>query len=79
MNRQELGRGHYGVVHRANVLDGTARWPVALKSARQDFIVGLTSSPQDELLREGEVMAAIPYHENIANLQVRHSRVVLCK
>jgi len=70
---KELGRGHYGVVYKATVLDGTARWPVALKSARQDLSSHAAVNSQEELLREGEIMAALnPYHENIANLQVRN-------
>ncbi len=60
-------------------MDGTARWPVALKCARPgheengggDYdAAAVALSPQQELVKEGEVMAALPYHENIANLQV---------
>ncbi len=80
--RKELGRGHYGVVFRAHVVDGAARWPVALKCAKapemeagdaqgySDGGGGALLSPQEELVKEGEVMATLPYHENIANLQV---------
>ena len=79
--RKELGRGHYGVVFRAHVVDGAARWPVALKCAKTPEIEGDVQgysdggggtllSPQEELVKEGEVMATLPYHENIANLQV---------
>ncbi len=78
--RKELGRGHYGVVFRAHVVDGAARWPVALKCAKapettegegyNDGAGGALLSPQEELVKEGEVMATLPYHENIANLQV---------
>ncbi len=82
LSRSELGRGHYGVVYSAHVVDGTARWPVAVKCAKgkgeeeedagDDDDANVDLSPQEELIKEGEVMAALPYHENIANLQVRY-------
>ncbi len=86
--RSELGRGHYGVVYHAHVVDGSARWPVALKCAKTRDEQDLQGEDVDdeqvaqgelmaheELVKEGEVMAALPYHENIANLQV----YVFCK
>ena len=59
-----LGEGEFGLVYKAMVLDGAARWPVALKLANTE-----SESAQEELLTEGAMMAGLKYHPNIANLQ----------
>ncbi|XP_059083082.1 fibroblast growth factor receptor 3-like [Tigriopus californicus] len=66
---QVLGKGQYGLVYKGELRDGRARWDVAVKCARpgsgqEDF-----DRIQCELLKEGEIMAGLPYHDHIANLQ----------
>eukprot|EP00095_Tigriopus_kingsejongensis_P008187 maker-scaffold405_size181423-snap-gene-0.42 protein:Tk08187 transcript:maker-scaffold405_size181423-snap-gene-0.42-mRNA-1 annotation:"unnamed protein product" len=66
---QVLGKGQYGLVYKGDLRDGRARWEVAVKCARpgsgeQDF-----DRVQEELLKEGEIMATLSYHDHIANLQ----------
>ena len=62
-----MGQGEYGIVHKALVIQGQARWPVALKTSKTES--SWFEKAQEDLLVEGEVMAKLPYNENIANLQ----------
>lgn len=59
---KEIGSGQFGVVRRATLRDGSARWDVALKAAKDE-------SGRSELKRESEIMGRVGYHENIVNLQ----------
>lgn len=63
-----LGQGQYGVVYKATVVDGTARWPVALKCPkgaleerprRQGSADRNANKAQEELVKEGQVRIVV--------------------
>lgn len=66
---QVLGKGQYGLVYKGELRDGRARWDVAVKCARPGSGQDDFDRIQSELLKEGEIMAGLSYHDHIANLQ----------
>ena len=66
-----MGEGQYGYVYKAIVVHDNARWPVALKRIKKEGCSPEeVRKQQEDLLTEGNIMASIDYHDNIANLQV---------